>query len=75
MYAGNSSVVNILMRWPVLIPVVATAAIVPTVTDKKEVPTPAPVVTPAPAPAVVVPPAPVTPPVVPPPAPPKKIKG
>lgn len=42
MYAGNASVINFLMRWPVLIPVAAAGVAVPLVV-KEEAP-PAPVV-------------------------------
>lgn len=58
MYAGNSVVVNFLMRWPVLIPIAVAATVitvVPTPVKKEVLPPPPPVqvvVPPVPAPVI-----------------------
>lgn len=44
---GNSVIVNTLMRWPMLIPVVCCAAIVTGIIESKPPEAPAPVVVPA----------------------------
>lgn len=71
MYTGNSVIVNIFMRWPILIPV-ATAIGITTAVVKDPVtpvPEPVPVVAPKVEAPVVIPPS------VPTPAPEKKKKG
>lgn len=52
MYAGNAVIVNLLMRWPALIPGAAIAGGVALAEPEAPPPTPAPVVVQTPAPPV-----------------------
>ena len=53
MYAGNSTIVNLFMRWPILVPIAAAVGIATTVPEVVA-PPPPPVVVVAPPPPVVV---------------------